>query len=151
MALCRAVDDPPEGCHDSSIFSDDDIGTNSGLIRESSGAMGTASTIAVVISTDEGDDSRQLADGDADLSAYTDVFDAFDRDIRFFVAGPPWDRDVGALPCNSGNATTWGIERLQDMAEQTNGLYYDIEQENTAGDCEPTDMEAFLLEVAAKL
>ena len=152
MALCRAVDDPPEGCWDeSSIFSDDDIGTNSALIREAGGAMGTASTIAVVISTDEGDGSRRLSQGDDDLSAYTDVFDAFDRDIRFFVVGPPWDRDSGSLDCNSGNATTWGIERLQGMVESTGGLYYGIEEVNSSGDCETTDMEDFLLEVIKAL
>ncbi len=131
IALCRAVEDPPEGCYTTpSGFDDLYIGSNAGLVRENS-------TIIAVIVTDEGDSSRLLAVGDDDPTPYMDIFYQFDNAITFAVVGPAFDVESGTFNCNTGNASANGVKRYITAVEETGGFYAPIEQK-FGGDCVKT-------------
>ncbi len=142
LALCRSVDDPPEACYEfgsgtATAFADSDELTNDDFLRDDS-------TVVVVFVTDEGDTSRRMAQGESEPTVYEDAFNDFDLNIKFVTIGPPWDPDEGTFNCNSGNATTWGTERLQYMAEVSGGFYRDIAQEGADSDCEIADFAEYL-------
>ena len=143
QALCRAVESPPEVCYDSLVpFSSGDIGSNPGMLRPD------ATTVIVIIS-DEGDTSRRMENGQDDPEFYLEAFDAFDRNIRFAVVGPPYDTDANALVCNSGGATSWGTDRLIAMAEESSGFYNWIAEDGdgdytTTDDCAVSDFSVHL-------
>ena len=123
MAMCRSVEDPPEECFDDkNQFTEDNVLSNEGLIREDS-------TLIPIIVTDEGDTSRRLPQGEAIPEVYADFFAKFNTRMGFAVIGPRTDL------CNSGGATKWGIERYQWFVEDSGGLYLDIANEDEAGDC----------------
>lgn len=127
MAMCRAVPDPPADCYDEiNQFTDDDVGTNAPMIRDDS-------TVIPVIVTDEGDTSRRMTQGDDEPDEYAELFDKFNKRMAWAVIGPRTD------VCNSGGATTWGVERLQYFVDETNGLYVDIETPDENGDCAAAD------------
>ena len=105
----------------------------------------------VVVVTDEGDGSRRLGQGEYDATPYLELLDLFDKTYRFAVIGPNYDQEVGTLTCNSGGATTWGTERLQQVAEETGGFYNTISQEAAGGDCENTDFAKHLEDLGALL
>ncbi len=67
------------------------------------------------------------------------AFDQFGRDIRFVAMGPNYNSATGDFPCNSGGANTWQVTRLQNIAEQTNGLYFPMEEPDAEGNCALTD------------
>ncbi len=122
MAMCRAAAEPPPGCYDFPsgapiAFVEGDERSNDGFLRDG------ASTIVVVV-TDEGDESpRKEGVGDTDVEPYVDAFAAFGAPVRFATIGPAW-RDMDALCL--GPATAWGVERYQNLATATGGLYLDI-------------------------
>jgi hypothetical protein len=147
LALCRAVESPPEFCydHDGSPFVDGDVGSNQGLIRDNA-------NIIVVIVSDEGDSSRLLPTGEDDPSAYLELFDEFDNRVTFAVIGPNYDPEDHSFDCNSGGGTSWGTRRYQLAAEATGGFFSPIET-CTADDgtcsgetelCEPSDFAVHL-------
>lgn len=142
LALCRSVEDPPEVCYEygsgtATAFAESDDLKNADFLRE-------GSTVVVVFATDEGDNSRRMAQGESDPTVYTEAFDEFDLNIKFVAIGPPWHPDEGSFTCNSGNATTWGTERLQYLAEYSGGFYRDISQDGADGDCEVADFATYL-------
>mgnify|MGYP002639663342 CR=1 FL=1 len=137
LALCRAVETPPEACfdHDGSPLVQSDVGTNAGLIRD-------GANIIVVIVTDEGDGSRLLPQGEDDPSEYLDIFDEFDSRITFAVIGPNYDSEEHSFECNSGGGTSWGTRRYQLAAESTGGFFSSIEVCNAPdGSCTGDDNE----------
>lgn len=145
LALCRAEEEPPEVCYtledgSPSVFGTNDVGTNDGFLRDDS-------TVVVVILGDEGDTSRRIATGSANITPYLDAFEAFDRRIKVVTLGPnliPDEDGVGAsLPCNNGGSTEWAAQRLYSMAEETNGFYRYLE-EKTDGECALTDFAVHL-------
>ncbi|MDP6932426.1 MAG: hypothetical protein QGG40_05890, partial [Myxococcota bacterium] len=139
MALCRSVEEPPEVCYDDlSPFDEDQVLSNDGMLRE-------GSTAVVVIVTDEGDTSRRLAQGEEDPSLYLDAFDDFDIPIRFAVIGPETEE------CNTGSATTWGTERLQTTASETDGMYAEIAELDENGECAVADFSVHLENLGALL
>jgi hypothetical protein len=66
-----------------------------------------------------------MQQGQSEPEPYIDAFDDFERRIRFVAIGPRYDRSDGDGSCLSG-ATTWGVERFQDMADATGGMYRPI-------------------------
>jgi hypothetical protein len=155
LALCRAVDSPPDGCfeHDGSPLEDVDIGSNEGLIRDG------ANTIVVIV-TDEGDGSRLLPQGEDDPTEYLDIFDEFDNRVTFAAIGPNYDPEDHTFECNSGGGTSWGTRRYQIAAESTGGFFSSIEVCNApdgscTGDdtqyCEPSDFQEHMVRIADHL
>lgn len=61
--------------------------------------------------------------------------------------GPPWDPDSGSFDCNSGNATTWGTERLVELAEASGGQVASVAV-GQGGECVLGDVAGFLQAVA---
>jgi hypothetical protein len=122
MALCRSVESPPADCYefpDSApvAFVEGDELSNDGLLRAD------ANTIVVVV-TDEGDDSpRKEGTGDTDVEPYLDLFAQFPNIVRFAIIGPPYDGSNG--DCLDG-AQPWGVERYQNIATGSGGIYIDL-------------------------
>ncbi|MCB9764284.1 MAG: hypothetical protein H6739_31215 [Alphaproteobacteria bacterium] len=148
MAMCRAVDDPPEQCFESAPFGNADVGTNAGMLREDS-------TIIFVIVTDEGDYSRRFPSDDGryetDPKTYLDLLDLFGKRYRIAVVGPNYDYDNNSLTCNSGGATTWAARRLQLAAEATEGFYRPIAEPGAGSECVNSDFAVHLEELGALL
>ncbi|HJN75742.1 MAG TPA: hypothetical protein QGF58_17570 [Myxococcota bacterium] len=144
LSLCRSVEYPPDECYDNTPFTNGDVMTNPNMLRD-------GATIIFVVVTDEGDGSRRLGQGEYDATPYLELLDLFDKTYRFAVIGPNYDQEVGTLTCNSGGATTWGTERLQQVAEETGGFYNTISQEAAGGDCENTDFAKHLEDLGALL
>lgn len=145
LALCRAVEDPPEVCFDPQTpFDSNALETNSGFLRE-------GSTVLVVIVGDEGDNSRRMAQGDTDPEIYSDAFAAFGRPIKFVTIGPNYKTETGDFSCNSGGATTWAVERLRALSNQSGGFYRPLEVESSDGGCELADFGVHLEELGELL
>lgn len=115
LSLCRAVENPPDFCFDNGTLTEADVGSNQGLLREGATAL-------IVLMTDEGDSSRRMVTGDTDVEAYLELFDQFDIRYRFAVIGPPFEADSVEFEC-IGGAQPWGVERMYNMAEATEGFY----------------------------
>jgi len=142
LAMCRSVENPPLACYEygsgtATAFADSETLINRDFWRDES-------TLVVVFVTDEGDNSRRMAQGDEDPIDYVNAFDAFDRRIKFVTIGPPWHPDDGTFNCNSGNATTWGTERLQYLTDYSGGFYADISQAGADDECEVADFAQYL-------
>lgn len=150
LALCRAVESPPDACYEyedpqgdamkSTAFTDADIGSNDGLLREG------ANTLVVIIS-DDGDQSYRMATGDADIGLYLDLFAEFPNPVRLAVVGPNYDRETGDFGCNSAGAQVWSTNRYQNLVGELNGLYVPIEDEDESGNCDYTDFGANLEQI----
>ncbi len=117
LTMCRAVREPPEFCYDTvSNFESGDESTNEGILRKDA-------TPLIVILTDEGDSSRRLATGETDPHEYLLLFNQLNTDYRFMVIGPPYDAsDPQNQDCVAG-AQPWGIARLYEFTDATDGLY----------------------------
>jgi len=131
MAMCRAVENPPEPCFDEiDQFTEADILSNEGLIRER-GAL-----IPVIVS-DEGDVSRrrdsQLEGAPDDQpDEYEALYALFGKRMGWAVIGPTPGVCEGATP-----VPEWTADRYEYMVERTDGIWVDI---NTgAPDCGVTD------------
>ncbi|MCB9792637.1 MAG: hypothetical protein H6741_07890 [Alphaproteobacteria bacterium] len=145
MAMCRAVPNPPDACFDfETPFTEADVGSNAGLVRD-------GSTVIFVVVTDEGDYSRRLGQGDVDPEPYLELLDLFRVRYRFAVIGPNYDHENARLTCNSGGATTWASRRLQLAAEATNGFYRPIAEEGAGSDCVASDFAQHLEDLGALL
>ncbi len=148
LALCRALEDPPEACYEdfsnggATPFQPGDELSNAGFLRE-------GATTVVVVVTDEGDGSRRLDTGDDEVEAYLDLFQLLDNVVRFAVIGPGYFD--GSLPCNSGGAQPWAVERYQNLVEETGGVYVNIENETNSGDCASADFAAALSQIGTLL
>ena len=156
LALCRAEENPPDACYwinepneDGSgglpsVFGTNDIGGNSGFLREDS-------TVVVVIVGDEGDSSNRIPAQSEDPSSYLDAFEQFERPIKFVTFGPniiPDDDGVGySMPCNNGGATDYAALRLKTMADETGGFYRPLEVSGESGDCELANFGVHLEEL----
>lgn len=140
MAMCRAVPEPPEECFDPiDQFTEADVGSNEGLLRE-------GSTLIPIIVTDEGDTSRRMTTGDGDPNEYAELFAKFGHRMTFAVIGPTTD------VCNSGSATTWGVERFQWFVDDTGGRYFNIsEKDPDTGQCAITDFATAMEELGQLL
>ena len=147
MAMCRAVENPPTACFDDvvvpdgsnfpALFTQDDVLSNEGLIRDKG-------TFIPVIISDEGDDSRRQPSQDAVPDVYLDLFRAFDRRMSWVVIGPALDDNYEA---ECPGPTDWGSIRFDVMTYDTNGLRLDITDPN----CEVQDFAAVLNELGALL
>ncbi len=141
MALCRAVENPPEQCfyfteNAAQAFTSADVGSNAGLLREGARTL-------VVIVTDEGDGSLRkdgtdeaAVPGDVEevVDEYADLFEEMPNIVRFAVIGPYWDGTDGSC---LESAQTWGVERYQGIVDETNGLYIPLADPDNG--CAPTD------------
>ncbi len=147
--MCRASDNPPAECWDDiRPLTEDDAGTNAGLLREDSTAI-------FVIVTDEGDNSRMLPVGVDDPTDYLDLMDRFNHRYRYAVIGPDYDPDTQAMVCNSGGAQTWQVARYQNAVEATDGFYSpiaeDADPDPDVTDCQETDFSVHLNELGKLL
>ena len=127
LALCRAVEDPPEECFDEA-FSEFD----SGWVESNKRWLRDDSSVIPVIITDEGDQSRRAERGQVDEEVYDELFDKFRRRISFAVIGPGHPR------CDDG-AANWGVDRLKHYVDTTAGLWVNIAEPDAADICEQTD------------
>lgn len=137
MAGCRASAEPPQTCLDSlSPFAESADQVISGWPGED-----VEMAHAIVVS-DEGDASRRLATGEDHATPYVDALLSLAVPISVSAVLPPL-RD-GALPCNDGGATTWGIERLEGAVASTDGVRGDLREPDGAGECQAGDLAGFL-------
>lgn len=138
LALCRSVEEPPEGCYDPlSPFIVPPEYTNDGFLRDDS-------TVVVVIVSDEGDNSRRLSQGEADPQPYLDLLSEFERPIKIVAIGPYLDPATGGVKCADA-VPTWSVERLQDAATVTGGFYQNIVAPGASDDaCELSDFATYL-------
>lgn len=134
MAMCRSVAEPPSECFESNQFTEADILSNEGLLRENS-------TLIPIIVTDEGDTSRRMSQGDPEPDEYADLFAKFNQRMAWAVIGPRTD------DCNSGGATTWGVDRLQYFVDESRGRFFPISERDANGDCVVTDFESAMEEL----
>lgn len=152
LALCRAVESPPEGCFSyedpedltekQTQITENDALSNAGFLRES------AVTLVVIVS-DEGDGSPRLLDGDSEVEAYEKLFGSLPNPVRFAVVGPPYhDRE---LVCNSGGAVPWAVERYQGLINAFGGAFIDIEAQDANGTCQSTDFAKNLEQIGELL
>lgn len=140
LAMCRAVDDPPEACFDpdrSPGFTDALVGTNAGLIRQ-------GGTFIPVIVSDEGDASRRESDGDSVPANYDRIFRQFDTRMAWALIGPqPGGQGEN---CNSAQVPAWAVQRYEYFVEETGGLRADI-NEDTGGGCQVRDFSETLTQL----
>ena len=141
MALCRALEDPPEECFQyadptgsttpkDTVMTEADIGSNDGLLRDD------AITVVVIV-TDEGDGSYREATGDSEIGPYEDLLSNLPNTVRLAVIGP--DYEDGAMPCNSGGAQPWAVKRYENAVDAFQGAYVNIEEQDDSGTCAYTD------------
>ncbi len=148
-ALCRAVENPPAACFDTiSELSKDDAQTNGPIVRP-------GSTVVVVIVTDEGDNSRRLAEGEADPAPYLDLFAGFENPIKFAAIAPDYDAENSEFICNNAGAAPWAVQRLQTVASVTGGFYDPISVlapgATDVNDCVTADFSEHLIDLGELL
>ncbi len=168
LALCRAVDDPPDTCWDylpTSQSPEEATGSNSGFLRSG------VKTFVVVVS-DAGDQSQRFPIGEDSTDEYMSLFDELGLDVTVVAMGPPYicdDDGQCTNDCASGSTTLNEIKRLMSAVEMSGGEYYYISEpvgtcdngvdddgdghvddadDDCAGglstECAPPDMGAFL-------
>ncbi len=138
MALCRAVPNPPEACFDPlAPFASTEALTNDDWYREEG-------TIVVVTVSDEGDNSRRLAQGEDDPAPYIEAFEAFDKPVKFVSIGLEIDEESGGPICPSTTVPVWSLDRMMTMTSTTGGFYGAIAKETGAGDCVHGDFSELL-------
>jgi hypothetical protein len=134
LAMCRASENPPAACFQGDALQENDRGSSLGFLRESS-------TLIVAVISDEGDSSRRLEQGDPDVKKYMDLYAEFGHRMSFAVIGPNCDPGV----------TDWGKARLQNVVNETGGIYVPISKMNGAGICETIDFADALSELGGLL
>lgn len=138
MALCRSVPDPPEACfNELAPFASTATLTNDDWYRDEG-------TIVVVTVSDEGDNSRRLAQGEEDPAPYLEAFQDFDKPVKFVSIGLEIDSESGGPICPSTTVPVWSIERMQTLAQETGGFYGAIAEQTGSGDCVPGDFAGLL-------
>jgi hypothetical protein len=145
MALCRASAEPPEACFEAtSPFEGSQELTNDGFLREEG-------TVVVVVVTDEGDNSRRLAQGEEDIAVYLDPFTEFGKPVKVVVVGPAYDPETEVVDCVSTAVPGWSANRLLTASETTGGFYKPIVEEVAEDVCEATDFAQHLRDLGALL
>lgn len=141
LSMCLASENPPDLCFN---YEDPISGTNepTPITVETPTTSLMRGPLNVLILSDEGDSSRRIASGDAEPSVYENAFDAFATLPIVSMIGPPYHD--GKLLCNGGGAIPWGIERYQNIITSTGGDYWDIEGEDTNGDCSLLDLSLWM-------
>ena len=143
LTACRAAEIPPDDCFDpNSDFEIADQLTVPDLLQSTTGS-------ALLIVTDEGDNSRRLDQGEADPSPYLELYENFEQFDTVSVIGPNIDAET--LDCNTIPVTTWSAERLLTATEQTGGVYRTIAEKVAGGNCAATDFAQHLLDLRARL
>lgn len=106
--------------------------------------MRQGAPLVVLVVTDEGDASQDLASGESDPSLYLDRYAAFGRDVQVFVWGP--NPDV----CQ-GSGVTFEVERLTQAADATDGAYSPIRVAGPDDSCEIGDPSVLLSAMSGAL
>jgi hypothetical protein len=119
-------------------FSEIDVGSNDGWLRENS-------TVIPVIITDEGDQSRRITSFDGKIFPYNDFFNTFPNRMTWAVIGPTNDG------CNTSGAARWGIDRYRTMVNETNGAYIPISVPDGRANCADADFGQALADVGELL
>ncbi len=133
LALCRAVDDPPDTCWDylpTSQSPEEATGSNSGFLRSG------VKTFVVVVS-DAGDQSQRFPIGEDSTDEYMSLFDELGLDVTVVAMGPPYicdDDGQCTNDCASGSTTLNEIKRLMSAVDMSGGEYYYIAE--PAGPCD---------------
>lgn len=137
MALCRSVPDPPEACYDelAPFASTESLGNDDWYRDEG--------TIVVVTVSDEGDNSRRLAQGEEDPAVYLEAFQDFEKPVKFVSIGLEIGESGGPI-CPTTTVPVWSIERMQTLTAETGGFYGAIAEETGSGDCVPGDFAGLL-------
>jgi len=129
LAMCRAVPDPPEECFEiPSLFNNNDVLANEGLLRSDSAFI-------PIIVTDEGDASRRMTQLEIQPVIYNKLFKKFKKQIAWAVLGPALGDD--REPRCPSVATSWGVMRYDHITTTTGGLKIEIH----APTCQPGDFE----------
>jgi len=127
-ATCRAGGEVPAACFDNtSVVTEIEADTSLGLWRDDT------DHVALVLS-DEGDFSRRLALGDADVTPYLDLFAALEEPVGVTVIGPEIDSS-GANRCGA-IAETWSTERYINAAAAAGLPFEALTDEEGAGTCD---------------
>jgi hypothetical protein len=143
MALCRAVPTPPEACNDSiSPFSSTSDITNDGWYQD-------GDPFHVLVVSDEGDNSRQLAQGETDPGVYLDAFAQFAEPLHFSSIALALDPDSGSAVCSDTSVPTWTLDRLVAMATATGGFTFPLAVEGEDGSCAIADMSPALTTIGS--
>jgi hypothetical protein len=140
MALCRAVEKPPEACYDIvNQFTEADVLSNEGMLRPNA-------TFMPIIITDEGDyGTRRMSQGEADIAAYIDLYERFYLRISPVVIGPVWDPDFGDFRCPTGAGGGWSALRYTQLVDNYGGLQINIVDPDN--NCEPTPFSDSLAQI----
>jgi hypothetical protein len=168
MAMCRAVENPPEPCFQKwwptadgtgfqmfppgdtgalddgaddpvPYFEQDDVMSNRGMLRE-------GSVVIPVIITDEGDQSRRIDTRDGKVFPYDEYFKLFGHRMSWAVIGPSED----ATACK-GPAANWGIQRYERMVYGSNGVYIPISLRKNQDECVNADFATALADIGGLL
>ncbi len=129
-AACRSYGDMPGDCvTDAGPLTAADAGSHD-FLRD-------GANLRIVIVSSEGDSSRRLSNGQDDTTVYQDAFNAVSGDWQVSVIGPVWDGSDGSC---LNSSTTWGVERYQDIADASGGVYEGLT--DVDDDCTPRDLGA---------
>ena len=153
MALCRAAAanpgaEVPEACYDPlAPFTSSQAAVNEGFLREEG-------TVVVVMITDEGDDSRRMAQGEIDsVEAYLQPLEEFGKPVKLIGITPALDDATGGVICGADlnpAPPTWSIERIVDATEATGGFHRNIIVQG-ADACETSDFSQHLTDLGQLL
>jgi hypothetical protein len=174
MAMCRAVEDPPEACFqpwywwpaipevrggrwdtvppDPSEYpdglSDEQLQPVRYFDDEDVMANGDwlrdGSVVIPVVVTDEGDQSRRIHGRSGDTYPYPELFRAFGHRMTWAVIGPNLD-------CNLAGAAEWGVERYQAMVDDSNGIYLPIDVAGGSDSCVVAPFDEALTQIGRLL
>lgn len=140
MALCRAVDDPPDECFDArgrpTALSEDDVGTNDGLLRDNS-------NVVAVIVTDEGDQgTRRMDTNDGDPDEYIQFYSRFGRRMNVAVIGPTYRSDPDVCK-TQGSFNDTQLDRYVNLVDYYGGFFYDIVEGTPESEDDPCRVADF--------
>lgn len=137
LAVCRASPDPDDACADplSPYAASADLRVNDWWTP--------SETVHVLLVSDEGDNSRRMGQGDVDATGpYLDVLEDMAARVTVSAVMPTLDDTTGSVVCGAALSPapqTWSVERVQDLAEQTGGVYRSILEETAEG-CQMADI-----------
>ncbi len=134
-AMCRATDDPPEGCTEGErvTLRPQDLGTNEGLLRD-------GATMVPVIISDEGDSSRRVPGNEALPLVYFQLFGEFDRFMSWAAVAPGLTQELEIRCDEHALAKASEVLHYVYLVQESGGLYEEILTES----CEEQDWGATL-------
>ncbi|MCB9665622.1 MAG: hypothetical protein H6732_16050 [Alphaproteobacteria bacterium] len=115
---------------------------NQGWLRPTDPETGASSVVVPIIISDEGDQSRRLAERTPLVDDYLALFDLFGRRMSWALIGP--DSTCSDL------AVDWGINRYRGIVESTSGVYVPIASE-IDGTCQNAPFAQALTDVGLLL